>query len=127
MFINILLYEVLIMNDEKVLSSTAGEIGRKIQKYRTAQGLTQEFLAERTGISQKHLSRIEQGYHDPRFELIIKISDVLGIPTDALAKDSDADDTALFLAALTPYIEKMSAKQREYIKECIRLMAELDV
>lgn len=115
------------MNDEKDLNSTAGEIGRRIQKYRTSQGLTQEFLAERTGISQKHLSRIEQGYHDPRFELIIKISDVLGIPTDALAKDSDADDTALFLAALTPYIEKMSEKQRGYIKECIRLMAELDV
>lgn len=115
------------MNDEKDLSRTAVEIGRRIQRYRTEQGLTQEFLAERAGISQKHLSRIEQGYHDPRFELIIKISGVLGIPTDALAKDNDADSTAQFLSSLAPYIEKMSEKQRGYIKECIRLMAELDV
>lgn len=115
------------MNEVKSVNPVSLSIGRRIQKYRTEKNLTQEFLAERTVISQKHLSRIEQGYHSPRFELIIKISGVLGIPTDALAKDNDADSTAQFLSGLAPYIEKMSEKQRGYIKECIRLMAELDV
>ena len=115
------------MNEEKSVNPVSLSIGRRIQKYRTEKNLTQEFLAERTGISQKHLSRIEQGYHSPRFELIISISDALNISTDALAKDVGEDDTGVFLSGLAPYIEKMSANRREYIKECIRLMSELDV
>ena len=38
------------------------DIGKRIQTYRIKNHLTQEYVAEKVGISQKHLSRIEQGY-----------------------------------------------------------------
>ena len=47
------------MNDEK--DALLLEIGNRIQKYRTQRNLTQEQVAEKAGISQKHLSRIEKG------------------------------------------------------------------
>lgn len=60
------------MDNEKERNPIVVKVGQRIQKYRTQQNLTQEQVAERAGISQKHLSRIEQGYHNPRFDMIIQ-------------------------------------------------------
>ncbi len=102
------------------------EIGKRIQKYRTQHNLTQEQVAERIGISQKHLSRIEKGYHNPRFDMIIKIAEALNIPTDALARDLAGNDVDVFLESIRPSIEKLNGKQREYVKRNIELLVELD-
>ena len=61
------------MDNEKGKNPVIVKVGQRIQKYRTQQNLTQDQVAERAGISQKHLSRIEQGYHNPRFDMIIHI------------------------------------------------------
>ena len=45
-------------------------VGKRIQECRQKAGLTQEQLSEKSGISQKHISRIEQGYHDTHFTMI---------------------------------------------------------
>lgn len=100
------------------------EIGQRIQKYRTQRNLTQEKLAEATGISQKHLSRIEQGYHNPRFDMVIQIAQVLHIPTDALAKDLSDNDVDVFLESIRPNIEKLSPEQLKYLKQSIELLSD---
>lgn len=109
--------------DEK--SDLILEIGKRIQKYRIQKNLTQEQVAETVGISQKHLSRIEKGYHNPRFDMIIHIAEALNIPTDALAKDLSDNDVDVFLESIRPNIEKLSVKQLEYVKKNIELILEL--
>ncbi len=101
------------------------QIGQKIQKYRLQMNLTQEQVAEYAGISQKHLSRIEQGYHCPRFDMIIRIAEVLNITIDALAENTP-DDTDMFLKRIRPDIEKLSEHQKKYIEQCIKLLAEMN-
>lgn len=101
------------------------EIGQRIQKYRTQKNLTQEQIAETTGISQKHLSRIEQGYHNPRFDMVIQIAKALNVPTDAFAKDLSDDNVDLFLESIRPNVEKLNVKQLEYLKKNIELLLEL--
>lgn len=101
------------------------EIGKRIQKYRVQKNLTQEQVAETIGISQKHLSRIEKGYHNPRFDMIIHIAEALNIPTDALAKDLSDDNIDIFLESIRPNIEKLSVKQLEYVKKNIELILEI--
>ena len=103
------------------------QIGQRIQKYRIRQNLTQEQVAERAGISQKHLSRIEQGYHNPRFDMIIQLAAALNIPTDALARDLSEDDIYVFLESIKPDIQKLTAKQREYVRGSIKMLAEMDI
>ena len=102
------------------------EIGKRIQKYRIQKNLTQEQVAEIVGISQKHLSRIEKGYHNPRFDMIIHIADALNIPTDSLAKDLSDNDVDVFLENIRPNVEKLSIKQLEYVKKNIELILELN-
>lgn len=101
------------------------KIGQRIQKYRNQKNLTQEQVAEMVGISQKHLSRIEKGYHNPRFDMIIHIAEALNIPTDALAKDLSEDNVDVFLENIRPDIEKLNEKQLEYIKKNIELLLEI--
>lgn len=49
-------------------------IGRRVRDARTDKGLTQEQLAELTGLPQSHISRIECGKHSPSRFTIEKIA-----------------------------------------------------
>lgn len=103
--------------------ATVREIGKRIHKYRTMADLTQEQLSEKIGISQKHLSRIEQGYHNPRFDMIIKIAKELHVPTDALARDIPDGDISLLLNRILPDLEKLNDEQLAYVEKGIALLA----
>ena len=73
-------------------------VGKRIQECRQKAGLTQEQLSEISGISQKHISRIEQGYHDTHFTMIYKIAKALNVPIDTFAVDFEEDNSNIFLA-----------------------------
>ena len=53
-------------------------IGSEIAELRAKQGLTQEQLAEKLGIKQQSVSRIELGLFSVGFDMLQKIADALG-------------------------------------------------
>lgn len=55
--------------------SGSPEVGALLQRYRRANGLTQEKLAEVVGTTTNHLARIEQGSRAVTFELIQKLEE----------------------------------------------------
>lgn len=59
-------------------------IGSKIKEKRKAQGLTQEQLAEMSGLPQSHISRLEGGRHSPSFKTLEKIALALSISVGEL-------------------------------------------
>lgn len=54
-------------------------LGKRIREYRLKHGLTQFQLAEKLGIDDKHLSRIELGKNMPQAAVIAKLSEVFNI------------------------------------------------
>lgn len=58
-------------NDNQIVN-----LGTKIKQLRKAAGWTQEQLAEQIGIDNKHLSRIEKGYHMPNYQIIKKLAQI---------------------------------------------------
>lgn len=54
------------------------EIGQKIRKFRRAQGLSQEQLAEQTGISVTHMSHIETGNTKLSLHVFVGLAKALG-------------------------------------------------
>ena len=54
------------------------ELISQIIAIRNEEGLTQEDLAERTGIARSNISRLESGNYNPSFEFIAKIAKGLG-------------------------------------------------
>lgn len=54
------------------------EIIEQIIRERAAQNITQKELAERTGLKQSNISRLESGNYNPSVEFLQKIANGLG-------------------------------------------------
>lgn len=59
----------------------------KLLEIRLKQGISQEELAEKLEVSRQTISKWENGVVRPSAENLIRLSEVYGIPIDALLKD----------------------------------------
>lgn len=61
-------------------------MGTKIAQLRTQQKLSQEDLAEKSGVDRSYLSEIENGHKNPSAMTIIKIIRALGVSPNDIFK-----------------------------------------
>ena len=54
-------------------------VGKKIKEFRKKANLTQAELAEKVGLSETHMSKIEIGANSPTLENFLKICEVLNL------------------------------------------------
>lgn len=59
-------------------------VSGRIKALRKEQGLTQEQLAQRSGLPQSHISKLENGKHSPSALTLEKIARALGVPGSEL-------------------------------------------
>ena len=53
--------------------------GANLRRQRLAKGLSQEQLAEKTGVHPSEVSRLERAVRDPRLSTILKLARGLGV------------------------------------------------
>ena len=58
--------------------------GSRIRNVRKALGMSQAALADRVGVTQSHISELENNQNSPSAVLLQKLADVLDVPVDAL-------------------------------------------
>ena len=68
------------------------QLGKNIAKYRKSNGLTQEKLAEFTGLSNNHISNIENNYSIPSIETLMKLCEALDITPNFLLLGTTISD-----------------------------------
>ena len=95
------------------------EIGVRIQSARKAAGLTQMAFSEQIGVSTQYISDLERGIVGTSIPTIIKICNVLNVPTDYILRGQDPTtgtptDLLLELNQYTP-------EQQRLILESIKL------
>lgn len=79
------------------------DVGERIMFLRTKSGLTQNALAEKAGVSQTHLRRVELGQADITVGHLQLICDALGISLkDFVDVSDDKEETATAMSNLTP-------------------------
>jgi DNA-binding XRE family transcriptional regulator len=72
-------------------SQAAEHLGARLRAVRERLGLTQVQLAERTGLDQAIISKLERGVHEPRLSTLERIGAAMGLSVSALVlDDSDA-------------------------------------
>jgi transcriptional regulator with XRE-family HTH domain len=54
-------------------------VGRNFARLRRESGLTQEQVAERSGLSQQYLSSLERGNRNPTVITLFQIADAMGV------------------------------------------------
>lgn len=58
------------------------EFGKRLKELRKSRGYTQQALAEKAEIDEKHLSRVENGKYFPSFTTLSKLLSALGVTFD---------------------------------------------
>lgn len=98
------------------------EVGQRIMERRKKMGMTQEELAERSGLTTQFVSYAESGKRASRPENLMKIAAVLGVSTDYLLTGDIIDKDKLLLS---DKLDKLGAEEvriiESIIDECISL------
>ncbi len=66
-------------------------IGDRLSELRKQRFLTQHMLAERSGVSQVAIARIERNRAEPHFSTIHKLADALGVNPEEFIKKEGSD------------------------------------
>ena len=95
-------------------------IGQKIRKFRKAQGLSQEELAEKIGISVTHMSHIETGNTKLSLPVFVDIAKILDVQTDDLLNDRDVISGAKANRELSEVLESCTTEQLNLITDVVK-------
>lgn len=64
---------------ETLQRDTRTDVIRRYVECRKAQGMTQEDLARRSGISRPNIARFESGRYNPSLEMLVKVAAALNM------------------------------------------------
>lgn len=70
------------------------KVGKFIAQLRKERGLTQEELGQRVGVTNKTVSRWENGNYMPDIELLVPLGEILGVSVNELLAGERLDDAA---------------------------------
>jgi DNA-binding Xre family transcriptional regulator len=73
---------------------SARQVGTRLRALRKARGLTTAQVAERVGMAQQNVSRIEQGWHAVSFPTLEKILAAMGYPPEDILPAEPAESPA---------------------------------
>lgn len=71
------------------MHSIASELGQIIRNYRLAAELSQEELAERSGLHWTYISQIERGRRNVSVDALRRIGIALGVPSWRLLQEAE--------------------------------------
>lgn len=108
-------------------------IGKSIARLRRGSDLTQEEFGQKLGVTNKTVSRWENGKYMPDIEMLKKIADMFNISVDELLCDEKLNDTDLNTQADTDNShadkdrsfsvkEDMSFWKKKWLKEHLALL-----
>lgn len=96
------------------------EIGQRVRKFRRAQGLSQEQLAERVGISITHMSHIETGNTKLSLSVLVDLAKELHTGTDALLFDEPKNQKQKGMEEIQSVLDMCSPRETKIIAEIIK-------
>lgn len=97
-------------------------LGQRIRTERKKLSLTQEQLAERTGVSDAYIGQIERGERSPTLETLVKLANRLGVTIDYLLLDSLIPGDDNFIDQIRQLFVNRSAQEKQMALDVIKVM-----
>jgi len=111
-------------NIKRGVMDCENKLGNRIKSLRKSMGLTQEQLAEKVGIDNKYLSKVENGQHLPTYRTLLKLSTVLNCSLGGIdEKFSTIDDSKSleYIKALKILDSASNSREESYYLEVLKL------
>ena len=90
-------------------------IGNVCQKYRLKNNLTQNQVAELTGLEPRHISQIERGFSKGSIDTLLKLCNAYKITPDIILFDLLDDDVKNSVSIYDEKFKKLSKRDKESI------------
>ncbi|VVP61218.1 hypothetical protein PS870_06293 [Pseudomonas fluorescens] len=105
------------------MTNLAGRVGQAIAKQRSRSGLTQEEVAERLGVGNEAVSRIERGIVMPNIERLLELAGIFDCAAAELLTEVSPlpDDQATRISRL---LMELDQQDRQFIVELVERLAE---
>lgn len=97
-------------------------VGKIVQEYRLKENLTQDELAEKLNLTQKYISRIENGASGLGHETLIKYIDYLGITPNRLYADLLTNEKIKKQIQISKDINELPENKINFLIEFIELL-----
>lgn len=97
-------------------------IGKRIKQRREQLGLSQEALAEKTGLTANYISTVERGMSFPRCEKLILLLNGLETSADAVFCDVLEHSVAYTASALSHELSMLPPGAQKRILQMVELM-----
>lgn len=94
-------------------------VGMVIKKYRKEKGYTQFQMAEKIGVSEFYISALETGSRKPGRETLIKLSNEMSMPIEALL-ELETEQSIKF--ATEELYNKIKGLPMEHQKKVVRIL-----
>lgn len=114
-----------LVGHDSILEQTASDFkqgGQTIQRIRKERGMTQEKLAELTGVASNSISRIERGVLIPALPTLIDICNALSTGADSILAAYITADTPIRWTPLAEKLEVLDLEKQhkiEAILDCL--------
>jgi transcriptional regulator with XRE-family HTH domain len=90
------------------MSESLKKLGRRVRHFRTEKGLSQEKVAEKSGISSKYMSDLERGEANVSIQVLERVASNLGTTTIDLLDNEHETERALLVQEITQFLETAS-------------------
>ncbi len=101
-------------------------VGRRIRKYRTDKGWSQEQLAEYSGLSVTYTGMLERGEKLPAMATFITLSNTLGVSPDVLLADLITTRAEIKSSEMIDEICALEPEAQERIFSVVNTMIEFE-
>lgn len=107
----------MVKKMEKIDANT--HIGKVLQEYRLKNNLTQNQVAELTGLESRHISQIERGLSKGSIDTLIKFCNAYHITPDIVLYELLEDSLKKSLNNLNTEFKKLNINDKEAIQHFI--------
>ena len=97
------------------MSDICVRFGAVLKAWRARRRLTQEALAERSGLSYKFIGEVERGTGNPTIETVSRLAAALGVGVSELFTDGETDDAAYRLSKRDIQIVREAAESLDSV------------
>lgn len=106
------------------MSDIAKTVGKRLRSYRTAQGISQEKLAERAGLHPTYIGQVERGEKNLTIESLEKITGALGVSiSDVFEKIEERNDPTNYALMAYELMARKTPREREHL---FAVLSEID-
>jgi len=100
-------------------------IGKKFKEYRKKASYTQDYVAEKADLAEKHYGRLERGICLPALDTFFNIVDILSIPLSEFSIEINEEENST-RDELIKQIYLLNNKKLKALNEIIEIIKKLE-